>query len=445
MSINRTQFEQHERFSELCALYPTDTLSSGERALLEDHLVRCEECRARLVSYRQLVREGLPLLGGESGCNEGDAKGLFSVLDAKATLYAKLDARNSGATEWAANEPPGASPRKASHNRWVWSVSRSDYARAFVMIAILVLAVGLAFLLHALVSPNTHWKIRRMQVPSVDSVAEERNKVKSVLDEREANLKERDLKISALSAQIESDLREISKLKKLAESSGMENAGIKSELSTRRAAEDAAAQAHTALEARLETTEEYLAAKQKELLDLRTQRQNDLLRRASLEQQISQLSSQLNEERSTTKDQQSLLASDRDIRELMGARDLYITDVFDVDQNSHTQKPFGRVFYTKNKSLIFYAFDLDQQRGVKEASIFQAWGTTDSDKKHPSSLGILYLDNQANRRWVLKCEDPEVLAKINAVFVTLEPHGGSAKPSGRQLLYAYLNSQPNHP
>jgi hypothetical protein len=129
----------------------------------------------------------------------------------------------------------------------------------------------------------------------------------------------------------------------------------------------------------------------------------------------------------------------------MGARNLYIADVFDVDPNSHTQKAFGRVFYTKNKSLIFYAFDLDQQRGVKNASAFQAWGLGDLDKKHPSNLGIFYLDNQANRRWVLKFEDPKVLAKINSVFVTVEPQGGSAKPSGKQLLYAYLSNQPNHP
>src|SRR6202040_3007700 len=101
--------------------------------------------------------------------------------------------------------------------------------------------------------------------------------------------------------------------------------------------------------------------------------------------------------------------------------------------------------YTKHKSLIFYAFDLDQQSGVKNASAFQAWGLRDSDNKHPLNLGILYLDNHANRRWVLKFEDPDTLAKINAVFVTVEPAGGSVKPSGKHLLYAYLSNQPNHP
>jgi len=48
----------------------------------------------------------------------------------------------------------------------------------------------------------------------------------------------------------------------------------------------------------------------------------------------------------------------------MGARKLYIADVFDVDSGSRTKKPFGRVFYTQGKSLIFYAFDLDRQPSV---------------------------------------------------------------------------------
>jgi len=38
-----------------------------------------------------------------------------------------------------------------------------------------------------------------------------------------------------------------------------------------------------------------------------------------------------------------LLAHDRDIRELMGARDLYIAEVYDVERNGQTRKAFGRV------------------------------------------------------------------------------------------------------
>ncbi len=60
--------------------------------------------------------------------------------------------------------------------------------------------------------------------------------------------------------------------------------------------------------------------------------------------------------------------------ELMGARDLYIAEVYDVGKTGATQKPYGRVFYTRGKSLIFYAYDLDQQAGLTNTRTFQAWG-----------------------------------------------------------------------
>jgi len=56
----------------------------------------------------------------------------------------------------------------------------------------------------------------------------------------------------------------------------------------------------------------------------------------------------------------------------MGARELYVAEVSDVAGNGKTKKPFDACFYTKGKSLIFYAYDLDQQPGLREASTFQA-------------------------------------------------------------------------
>jgi len=60
-------------------------------------------------------------------------------------------------------------------------------------------------------------------------------------------------------------------------------------------------------------------------------------------------------------------------------------------------------------------------------------------------LGIFYVDDQKQNRWVLKFDDPDVLTEIDSVFVTVEPPGGSAKPTGHKLLYAYLKANPNHP
>ncbi len=143
--------------------------------------------------------------------------------------------------------------------------------------------------------------------------------------------------------------------------------------------------------------------------------------------------------------QDELLAHDRDIRDLIGARELYIGEIYDVAKTGETRKPFGRVFYTRGKSLVFYAYDLDQQPGVKLASTFQVWGRKGIDQQHAVSLGIFYQDDQDGKRWVLKSNDGAVISQLDAVFVTVEPHGASTKPTGKPFLFTYLKLTPNHP
>jgi len=202
---------------------------------------------------------------------------------------------------------------------------------------------------------------------------------------------------------------------------------------------------HNTLARKVEEEQALLGATQKKLETLEQSKTSDALRLTSLENQIHLMSQLLKDKDATIDEQQRYLASDRDIRNLMGARDLYIAEVYDVGGNGKRRKPYGRVFYTKGKSLIFYAYDLDQQPGAKEASTFQAWGLRGPDRNAALNLGVMYVDNTTNRRWVLRFDDPEALKKINAVFVTVEPNGGSPAPRGKQVLFAYLGEEPNHP
>jgi hypothetical protein len=174
------------------------------------------------------------------------------------------------------------------------------------------------------------------------------------------------------------------------------------------------------------------------------QTSRDRLETAQLEAKVSELSRLLRDREATLERQDELLAHDSDIRELMGARNLYVTEVYDVARDGQTKKPYGRLFYTQGKSLIFYAYDLDQQTKLTTGS-FQAWGRRGSDTEQALNLGIFYLDNPANKRWALRFDDPKTLAQIDTVFVTVEPRGGSRKPSGKPLLFAYLHIAPNHP
>jgi hypothetical protein len=186
-------------------------------------------------------------------------------------------------------------------------------------------------------------------------------------------------------------------------------------------------------------------ALQTKLDSIAEQSSQDAKRVATLDAKVNELTNLLRQRDAAVDQQQELLAHDRDIRELMGARDLYVAEVYDVARTGATQKPYGRVFYTKGKSLIFYAYDLDQQTVAKNASTFQVWGRRGPDREQAFPLGIFYEDNASKKRWVLKLDDPKLLAQIDAVFVTVEPNGGSRKPSGKPLLFAYLRVDPNHP
>lgn len=178
-------------------------------------------------------------------------------------------------------------------------------------------------------------------------------------------------------------------------------------------------------------------------LALQSVRDSDRLKAS--EAKVNDLSHLLGQRETDLEQQDQLLSHDRDIRELMGARDLYIAEVYDVAGTGETKKPYGRVFYTRGKSLIFYAYDLDQQTELKRASAFQAWGRRGPDRQQSVNLGIFYEDNASRKRWILKCDDPKTLEQIDAVFVTVEPNSGSHNPSSKPLLFAYLKVNANHP
>src|SRR5262249_11718630 len=106
----------------------------------------------------------------------------------------------------------------------------------------------------------------------------------------------------------------------------------------------------------------------------------------------------------------------------------------------------GRVFFTEGKSLIFYAYDLNEAKIEKANYQYRVWAKKEGPEKQVRSLGIFYSDDHAQRRWVFKCDDPKILTDIDSVFVTLEPAGADPlHPKGSNLMYAYLRARANHP
>jgi hypothetical protein len=222
---------------------------------------------------------------------------------------------------------------------------------------------------------------------------------------------QRDHLIADLRRQLEQQSAEMARMK-------MAQNQLETDLQDGQAGRQALLQERSEVNQKLDAAQSKAQALQDKLDFLERQSSEERQRATALEAKVADLNRLLHDRETTIDQQQELLAHDRDIRDLMGARDLYVAEVYDVERTGETRKPYGRVFYTKGKSLIFYAYDLDQQAGVKNASTFQAWGRRGPDWQQALNLGIFYVDNSSKKRWVLRFDDPKALAQIDAVFVT---------------------------
>jgi hypothetical protein len=438
------QQTSHDLFRELCALATTGTLTDKEWNELKSHLSQCKECSDLLPKYREIARSGMPLLISEESVGDHDGQESWTPELAKNELFSRIARGEQVGWTRDTAVPIHHSERRGFWTRFQipsWHVGLR-YAVSFALIAVVVGSVYRFGI-------SKGQQVARSNVQSSVTEASVLQQQMETLKQEKASVDEqvsaRNSQIEELSKQVEISTSNLARWKaqqKLAESDLQQESA---ELSEARSQNTSVVAERDAIAGRLQDAESSLASLKTTLNNLREDRTNELLHTASLEDRIADLSGRLKNQNTMSTQDAQLLASDRDIRELMGARDLYIADVFDVDPNGRTEKSFGRVFYTRRKSLIFYAFDLDKQRGVRNASAFQAWGRRGLHDTSPVNMGIFYLDNETNRRWVLKFDDPDTLAKIDTVFVTVEPKGGSQEPRGKPFLVASLTSQPNHP
>ena len=423
----------HERFKELAALAVCGILTPLEWSDLKAHLRNCRECREVCQQYLTLTTEGMPALSATYSQPQEE-----EAWDDTATRK-KLLARVR------ASQQPNGVASQATGRHFLRGIMAHPFSRA-ALAACLVLAVGFgAYRQGARAHTGTSEPGARQASPSsedrLERLATEKKSLEALLanDERKLALLQRE------SSAKEQELTNLRSQLHAGEGRLTELLAAKTQAEVRLRS---ILQERDLLNANLRETDQNYQNVQTELTALRAERAKAQLRTASLESKADELTALNREQDRRLRDDEQYLAADRDIRELMGARKLYIADVFDVDSGSRTRKPFGRVFYTQDKSLVFYAFDLDRQPGIKNASTFQVWGRRDApqgEQAQPMNLGILYMDNETNRRWVMRSDDPKQLAEIDAVFVTVEPHGGSPKPTSKPFLYALLRKEANHP
>ncbi|MGA7521296.1 MAG: hypothetical protein WBW84_02375 [Acidobacteriaceae bacterium] len=436
--------ESHDVFLELCALSTTDALSAEERERLSRHLASCAECRETLAQYQALIAAGVPAasLDGSSEVRL-DSDPEWSLEEAEARLLAQLENEDKPAGADSPVPVPvssfdglGASESAAPRVDTLWGhLWLQAVAALFLVVALGYTAYRMGMERGA----RTQQLAVKTSLPAGSFHSQATPAVgDKELARAEAAVRDARAQLAALDSRLRRQTAEIADIE-------AQNSHDQTDLGSAAATQASLQQSRDDLARQLAAARSNLDQARQQLGDVSAENSRDTLEVSALRQQIDDLNNSLAERDQNLTRAQALLDHDRDIRDLMGSRNLYIAEVYDVAKNGQTKKPFGRVFYTKGRSLIFYAYDLDQQPGIRDSSTFQAWGSRGPDRSDAVSLGIFYQDKVANKCWVLKAENPKALSGIDAVFVTVEPRGGSNHPSGEPLLYAYLHIEPNHP
>ena len=436
-----SRIEPHDEFLELCAVSTSGQLSEEDQRRLQEHLVVCSSCREALQQYEAIIRHAIPEIAAEETPENLEAGPRWSEKQAESALFERI-AREEGRPGIEQNGPIQIH-RQTSARRVLSPASAAAWRTVWALYAAgILLFIALGFCAYQVgIRRGTDSAMVTAPHPDTQSQISLEEKLSDASHEREvarAQVEQRDSLIAALRRQLQQQSAKMDQMKAAQE---------QSETALRNA--DAGRQ--ELIQQRTEAEQKFNAAQlsaqglQKKLDSIAEQSSQDAKQAATLDAKVNELTNLLHQRDAAVDQQQELLAHDRDIRELIGARDLYVAEVYDVARNGATQKPYGRVFYTKGKSLIFYAYDLDQQTIGKNTGTFQVWGRRGPDREQAFPLGIFYEDNASKKRWVLKLDDPKLLAQIDAVFVTIEPNGRSRKPSGKPLLFAYLRVDPNHP
>jgi len=433
--------EPHDEFLELCAISTSGQLAGEDQRKLQEHLAVCASCREAIQQYEAIVRHAIPAMAEDETPENLEVGPGWSEKRAESALFERI-AREEGRPGIERNGPIQIRHQNSAR-RVLSPTSAAAWRSVWVLYAAgILLFIALGFCAYQVgIRRGTNSAKVTPPHPDTQSQTSLEEKLSDASHEREvarAQVEQRDTLIADLRRQLVQQSTKMDQMKAAQEQSetALRNADTgRQELIQRR----------TEAEQKFNAAQLTAQALQAKLDSIAEQSSQDAKRAAALDAKVSELTNLLHQRDAALDQQQELLAHDRDIRELMGARDLYVAEVYDVARTGVTQKAFGRVFYTKGKSLTFYAYDLDQQPDVKRASTFQVWGRRGPDRAQAFPLGIFYEDNTAKKRWVMKLDDPKLLAEIDAVFVTVEPNGRSRKPSGKPFLSAYLRVDPNHP
>jgi hypothetical protein len=410
----------HSKYEGLAALAAGGYLDDEELRDFQRHAESCAQCKNAVAQFGELVHFGLPLVQSRF------KRGVSMITNRP----------NPGATERfirrASAEGIEFSPdvRKRSS----FPKLNLSFAAGVGVFAALLFALLYGSHVPGHTAPQRDQQSATQAQHQLEQLARQNSTLDATVSRLQQTLAEQQRETEALRAQLATQ--------NAAATNAQRDNGKALSAATLSASHDA--QSLEEAEAQRKKLETQLADAAAEVARLNQARTSDQAKLVADQVQVNQLSEQLKAATTNVDMERQLAAAGKDVRDLMGARQLHVVDVRDTDPNGKAGKAFGRVFLTEGKSLIFYAFDLTDAKKINAQQTFQVWGQQEGKTSSLRSLGFLYVDDKAQRRWALKTDDPAVVSEIDSVFVTVEPEGGAKKPSSQRLLYAYLG-EANHP
>ncbi len=454
-SASRLWPTKHRRFEKMCTLAVTGQLGGAQMCELDEHIAGCDSCRKFLESIAQVSVQAMPLLAEK----HGPAPKILPPQGIRERFFVRLASETTGNENGRAlcpfpapavnalpisqerrtvklvpeekPSPPQTSKAVFSPRTWRWFA----VATGCVIIAVAAYYAGTRRSVQQrlqltqarpVVAPKSS-TLERTAKPIDSDRVNELERQKSELETKLVSMKEE-------LARAESDRKSLSK--------ELSAAKEKLTILTTQAA-SGPAQASPAI---TQQSGEQVATLQAQVDRLNQRLAESDVNVAIQKQTSDELGARLDATSADLQRERDLKSAESEMGELVAARNLHIVDVYDADPNGKRQRSFGRVFYIEGKSLVFYAYDLDDSRQFKANVVFHVWGGKAGVKEVTHSLGILHKDDASQNRWAMTFDDPGVLAQINSVFVTAESANKHFdEPHGKKVLYAYFGSPANHP
>jgi hypothetical protein len=426
---------KHEHYQEICAVASIGQASGAELAELQHHMLSCPDCRQRYSDFMEIQASHYAVTTEGPELEATEATACIDSALLRERFFKRAESQgivfSHAGTEATLPEP---------RIRFFTPKNRPVLLARAAAAMFLAGAVGLGgYYLGTRRIQSSSVAQRSASSPAIAHVDSDGQKLRSTLASLEAenvtltgeleSLKSSYARASSAVARLQDDKAETEK----------QWSALSADLKERD-------ETINKLQKRIEESQGAVASVRAELERAQSGQAENQATLIESQLRIRDLSEQLAEKSSALEREKELLVAGRDVRELMASRNLHIVDVFDTDPKGKTRPAFGRIFLTEGKSLIFYAYDLNDPRVQSAGYHYRVWGKREGPSRRAESLGIFYSDDKSQKRWVLQYDDPKVLQEIDSVFVTLEPpNGNQTQPKGDKLMYAYLRGQANHP